>query len=561
MNLLSLPPETIGQICDYIAADDLPSVYELALASKQSYAIAGRHRFPQVYLSIASREKLARDVKRWSRILQRMSTFTSVRHLVVRGKMPPTEDDRGQTRTLEEDTNHGCHEDELTCLSNYYAESINGVFNHVPEPQHDSWGPLRTLVSQLSGLCDITWSCETLFPPCLLEILHQSMPKCRLHIMAFRLLSLCYKADNPQNIDAYEYELATSPSISSILVPLNHQNDGGNLDYNGEAAIELANGLAPNLTNLHLVFEPSSAHWLDQTPPDRPPWRGFFLNRPSCKDDSFNGHLRDLSLCLPLDDTRQKAFSELRTLRLWGTSLKALSLNLLKKLTSYSFPVLESMALDFGHTRDENSIRLLDEAGGDFISSLPPLKSVRLSGTIRTKVFQATLEHHSKSLRKLSLISEKRVKDENSVTTDWLVQTRAACPNIQELHFTMFMTNGDDEKEIYKAIRGFSCLTTLKLLIICIGRPEERTSDDPNEHPRFFGNIEVNESLAETLFLVTLARQSSSLQRLDVEFHAMYNSSPGCYQSVHRRWRCIRMKDGVIVRPIGHIDQHKRKLF
>jgi hypothetical protein len=57
MHLRPLSPEVVVQICEYLAPDDLPSVYELALASKQSYVVASRHLFPQIYLSIASREE------------------------------------------------------------------------------------------------------------------------------------------------------------------------------------------------------------------------------------------------------------------------------------------------------------------------------------------------------------------------------------------------------------------------------------------------------------------------------------------------------------------------
>lgn len=110
------------------------------------------------------------------------------------------------------------------------------------------------------------------------------------------------------------------------------------------------------------------------------------------------------------------------------------------------------------------------------------------------------LEQHGKSLRKASLISEVRIINMKILlTTDWLVRTRAAGLNMQELRFTMFTTIGEDGKAVYKAVGEFPYLRDLKILMICIGRPEERVSKDPKLHSRYYGNIEVNARLMETL--------------------------------------------------------------
>jgi hypothetical protein len=100
--------------------------------------------------------------------------------------------------------------------------------------------------------------------------------------MSLKLPSLCYKPDNPQDIDAYDYELVTSPCLSSILVPITRYNLYKTADYNGDAVIELANGLGPNLTNVHLFFESPGLSGLNSITLSRPPWRGFFPNRSYC---------------------------------------------------------------------------------------------------------------------------------------------------------------------------------------------------------------------------------------------------------------------------------------
>ncbi|OGE47435.1 hypothetical protein PENARI_c044G07541 [Penicillium arizonense] len=70
---------------------------------------------------------------------------------------------------------------------------------------------------------------------------------------------------------------------------------------------------------------------------------------------------------------------------------------------------------------------------------------------------------------------------------------------MQELRFTMFTTIGEDGKAVYKAVGEFPYLTDLKILMICIGRPEERVSKDPKLQSRYYGNIKVNARLVETL--------------------------------------------------------------
>jgi hypothetical protein len=87
--------------------------------------------------------------------------------------------------------------------------------------------------------------------PCLLDILHRVIPRCRLHIMTFNLPSLIYD-EIPLYINQYEYQLATSSSLSSILVPVPQINLEGVPDFNAKAAIELANGLASNLSQAHI---------------------------------------------------------------------------------------------------------------------------------------------------------------------------------------------------------------------------------------------------------------------------------------------------------------------
>ena len=73
--------------------------------------------------------------------------------------------------------------------------------------------------------------------------------------MTFSLPRLFYKAHEPTHIDEYEYTLATSPALSSIRLIPNAYNAHGNVEYNKETALQLATGLAPNLTRVHITYQ------------------------------------------------------------------------------------------------------------------------------------------------------------------------------------------------------------------------------------------------------------------------------------------------------------------
>lgn len=55
---------------------------------------------------------------------------------------------------------------------------------------------LLVLFRRLLGLRDLVWACGNQFPPCLLQVLHQRLPRCRLHIRAFRLRCIQWSENN-----------------------------------------------------------------------------------------------------------------------------------------------------------------------------------------------------------------------------------------------------------------------------------------------------------------------------------------------------------------------------
>lgn len=586
-SLLSLPQEILCYICGYLASEDLPSVYELALASKKCRVMTNFHRFQQINLTLVSHSKMTIDLDRWKEILERNSAFPFARELSVREYIPPGPDN-GYMSPGFEDPNHGNSVDELTCLGHYYHCDITDLFNGVEEPP-DTWGPFPDFVGQLSGLRHITWRSETPFPQCLLEILHDTLPRCKLHYMTFKLPSLCYNAQEPRDIDSYEYALATSPSLSSILVPVSFFDAEGNVEYNSEAAMELAAGLAPNLSQVHIVhgFPGSSPLFTDVVRQERPRWRGFFAKtRPEglqdpaysvsqAKTQSFpvgspsrRRKLQSLSLSPAKEKyftnwENQNIFSQLRVLQLWQVSAPCL-----RRAKGYQFPSLQALALDYERSA------LVDEAGSDFISSLPPLDSLSINGTDKDISLQAVFRHHGKSLRKLSLINRPYERlGGRPVTIDTVDHIRVACPHIRHLSLPILRARDPSEVAIYKSIGEIASLKELTLELHCRKLPNrpQLTIPSPNS-PNFRSrdlliNAAVDSTLVSEIF--NLLSRRSSLQHLRISLCAeefSQSSWSDILDLMSRRWQCIRCEGGAVVRELGakarraYREIHKRDL-
>jgi hypothetical protein len=101
-------------------------------------------------------------------------------------------------------------------------------------------------------LKDLTYNCAERLAPCILEVIQQQLPRCRLHYNTFYLESLFLfdKFDAPTDLDGYEVALATSPNLYSISASI--ERFGVGPDYTEEGIRDLAYSLAPNLKSIYL---------------------------------------------------------------------------------------------------------------------------------------------------------------------------------------------------------------------------------------------------------------------------------------------------------------------
>ncbi|KAJ5786802.1 uncharacterized protein N7503_012014 [Penicillium pulvis] len=572
--LVSLPREVLEQICGSVASDDFASLLDLALTCKSCSVATNKYRFQCINLTIVSRKKLNRDVQKWNEILQKNSSFTVVRLLMVRGKLPPSEEDDD---SLEPDPKYfspHCRmdsNDELSRLEYSYGFQALELYRSASVSQRDDWGSLPTLVKQFHGLRDLIWGCGTLFPPCLLEILHHSLPRCKLHNWAFKLPSLCHRTHEPQDIDEYEYSLATSPSLSSVVFPAYEYdedndklgyNEYGMVEYHEEAVIQLATGLAPNLKSVYIAAGTPEATpgSYDQLRRERPPWAGFFTSNPKkVITNPTQGQLRELSLS-PASLVHFEAweahgiFPNLKVLRLWEATLETLL-----KAIQCQFPCLKTLVLDIT-SADPHPI---DTAASAFVSSLPPLESILLTGNQRDRTLKAVLDHHGKSLKKISFQPEFNDYEKgHAIPAEWITQIRDSCPNLCNLRLPITRTRGNDQEiAIYRTLGEMPRLTDLSLQLICEGYSQEDDRglssssylvSDGKKARELLANFALDATLAREIFL-TIGR-NSSLQRLELNIKVL--RCPGTLWEITAfmddKWKCVRANgDRVVVRKLG----------
>ncbi|KAJ5356917.1 hypothetical protein N7517_011526 [Penicillium concentricum] len=377
--------------------------------------------------------------------------------------------------------------------------------------------------------------------------------------MAFKLLSLCYDDNRPIDIDQYEYQLATSPSLSSILVPVSQIDYVTN--FNAKAAIQLANGLAPNLSRVHIVEESTSARF-DPSEAEDPEWRGFFQNR---KDGHrlHGGNLQSLSLSSVGVEyfkawQEQNAFSTLRVLQLWDVSESVLI-----AAASCHIPLLKSLTLSFP------GWDAYDEAASAFVSSLRPLEAIRLSSGRKERTFQAAIKHHGKSLTMLSLLPrESDLYEVIPSFTNWITQIRLKCTNIRSLQLSVHRRTLKQEVSLFRTIGEISHLTNLSLRLICDNDIEEQESllnalDYPTSSPELSRTMlqlsALHSSLLAQAIFFTIA-QESLLQRLTLDIRCtLYPKRvAGFLNWSCCRWRCLRASENrIIVRELDKDEECK----
>lgn len=605
--LEKLPLIALDSICGYLAAFDSrrSDLFAFSRASKWCCSVATRHRYERIYLRVTGHSKLQSDVRRWIDLLAREGRVRYVRRVKVVGRIPAIEytgrHDDGQPEageTLAEDCSHFAEADpEGQVYKDNFLDLPKQPVHHdglteQPETkqakdlQNQMWEPLAALLCALPALTDLVYACLDQVPPCLLTALHENHPHCRLHVHTFSLRSLFQSKDKLRDIDPDEFLLATSPCLYSLAMFTSPGYDtDGRVNYNDEALLSMASGLAPGLRHITLwhSLAGNSMALMEATRSPRPPWRGFFNNTTKAPPGPSKGLIEGLTL----GGNRITASSGLME---WINFIKVSKLRELCILNSVSLDVLRTLSLMAADGQLKHLRRLsleinpwgpTDDASPDEIVShmldhLAPLQELSMLDHVGPRTLHSILGHHSTSLRKLELVPT--ANPQMAMTLRGRVEDiRQQCQGLRELSLMIPRTKGDqDEVDMYCSLGKFKHITDLSLVFDCSNQ-QWRDLEEPRPSPALVRDILINtavdSTLAQSIFRTICAAGSSSpspLQtlRLSIDASAFLHAWKD-YDFSHlvgwigRSWLCHRQSqyDGAQEIAAVELQVQQRKYY
>jgi hypothetical protein len=597
VTLTSFPLETLEIIASDLA-DSKQSLYAFSQTSRRCNA-ASKNRFRAITVRVSSLKNLEAEIKSWNTIFERNSAFGFVRELTISGRLATPADEAEEQGDCGNPlpkaiVEHDQGEDELTRRGEVYDDILRGRFYHLgveEELSDDPWKEVAALLRKLTGLKEVVWACERWFPQPLLDVLHRT-PGCQLHIKAFDppRLSRADPDDDEDDdsdddesihdseedtalqscgalkegcVDENEYRLATSPCLTSVVVPVAY--DDPHRGSNEDAAQWMVRALTPSLKHVHIIDSgPGFAYRTMTRVSSRQHILGDELN-----DEIGPGELESLSLD-PANEERleswEKAidFSRLRNLQLWRARRGTLARARLCDLSS-----LKVLALDVFNDRHSIDASPVDRAVATFLTSLPRLESLHLTGPWSAETFAAVLKHYGRSLRTLSLYpSENRRLHQFLITPNNIQAIGKYCPNLRDVRLQVKRSSGDkEEQEIYRAIGALPKVRHVSLQLdiynpVKVGLPERSLERDSEHVRQIFINMAIDEKLAEEIARLIASEGRIETVSLDIGINVT-GILGDVARYMKRQWKCFivpRSADelGVVVKELN-VERRKRR--
>jgi hypothetical protein len=587
-SLETLPLLVLERICKYLSeADDdsakRRSLWAFSLTSKSCCAVAAAERFCQIQLKVPAPDELESHLRRWTEVLSTDGCYRYVRRLKVLRVTPEEErqihrlpvgeqDEEGEEYEHKDDLKQRDYFDmhDFCRPSKVSIECGKRNMRHHPE----AWQPLAHFISQLPALKDLVWACGPRMPRYILSAVHAI--GCRLHMHCFHLPSLVQHRDRPQPIDPDDYALATSPSLSSIVVSVSCFDGNGDVSYKEEVVMRMVGGIAPALAHVRMWYDipGDSLSSREAIRLGKPAWSGFFPGTAEADKLPVLGSLQSLVLIGYINQTkldnwsRSTDFAKLRCLTIPWDSQSCIALA--EMAMRGDFESLHTLGL----SNIEAETHQMQEALNRLLENLNPLQRLDFGGSINEESFNIVLRRHGGTLRKLSVYL---YRDEESqfplvVFSEAVVQRLAEqCPNLEQVEFPIDRTRGDDrETGIYRALSRVPRLKRafLKLRFsigpdrengeeVREGEPPVSTESGGGETIHFvylreaFRNSAIDSTLALSIFNLISSGGSLRHLRLEISRKAGQNE-PGVFQISFitilrwfgRNWVCKRDAQG-----------------
>ncbi|KAI5196860.1 hypothetical protein E4T38_08315 [Aureobasidium subglaciale] len=208
----------------------ISSVHYLASASKKIRNLTTTVSFRNVTLPIANHVSVDETVHRLVDDMARVDGLVCIRTL----RLCQASHDIGIAEQASR---------EIRSMPDCIMQPAEAVWSY-----NEAWKPVADLLRQLSALTDLLYELPHQVPPCILDILHQYQPQCRLHLRTFALRSL----DQPE-LDKHELAIITSPNLHAIWSAYVQQDNGRAANNSQQVVQQIAGGLAPNLQEVCFI--------------------------------------------------------------------------------------------------------------------------------------------------------------------------------------------------------------------------------------------------------------------------------------------------------------------
>jgi hypothetical protein len=497
MSLVFLPLEILQQIAACIETVHRPSLLTFSLINQACYRASVFLIFRQISILVRNPEGLRRDVDRLTEALSRMDSARHVQCIRIKGDI---------RSNVIKDNRHaewlrGTGLDEI--LVDWDPISYHRRYVTYDEPvikkeseEDVAWTPIVNLVQAIPYLKDLIYDCESQFPPILLSTLHKQHPHCRLHHLSFRFRTLLWGVPYP-----YEMELATSPLLYKVKITSTGQDSEYDDNFNEEALMELAAGLAPNLKEVDVVDIISIRS--NRYHRRRGPWQGlpgFTGTVGSLQSLSMKGFANLRSPDLLQNWAKHTDFACLQNLELGGgyeNTSNALSSDTMEWVAqNLSFPQLRKLSVYVGRDDMMEERPHYSRNAVSFFQNLESLEELAVHGPIDSQIFKTLLRHHGQTLKKLKLrpfedpyhIDNGRDRRDIAMefTKDDFLQIQAHCPVLEDLAITVKRNQSSaSETEIYKC---FGKMRSLRYLFLTLDCSNMRITRDSTYDPQFDGD-------------------------------------------------------------------------
>jgi hypothetical protein len=461
-----LSAELLQHTCGFLSQRDL---CQFSLVNKRFWAASRSHVFHTVSIAFSSPTTLETSVERCNDVLASSESFKHVQHLRVSAASLYLLHTTAVGQNFQDSGDRPLDPWKYCAIDGRTTELLT---------DDTQWHKLVELVEKFPALREMTWGCAEQIPSCVLKYLHKNLLQCRLHMRNFCLRSLHQPPQISIQISPNEAELITSPCLYSIAMKYDYMNTSGSADYNEEAILDMAAGLAPNLRKISLLWESSgSSMWyVAGLRVPRQQWRRDFIS-PLSASTAPHAALQSLELV---------ASDSIETLKSWNRVIDFSVLRSLKVHYSFSstdlhwltsncqFRSLDTLLIAPSLDGDDTLEELAD-ATESFLLSLPPLKNFKMTGQYQQRTVDLAMDHSGHVLRKLHLplfdAQLEGVPEPSSpgfANPDLLYALQQKCLVLEDLSLCMLRSQGDSrEVAIYRALGSIPTLCKIHLSIYC----------------------------------------------------------------------------------------------